>query len=915
MRKIYFLFLFVLIASMSGLQAAEKVTTFDFVALDSEYHSLSNITVDDVTFIGGGTGTPSRCWSDGLRVYKGGTLTFTVPEGYLITKIEFSDLIDEWNGSQQSVLFDNLGNTSTKTIKTITVTYETPNVLFAPVISGVVNGETYYGSALVSISYPDLATSMTYTITKDGAQYKQETVTAAVEDLALNEAGSYKVEASATDGSQTLSAEAVEFTIVDGGKYTVTDHDGTTLVTAGAEGTWTLSKTLTHGQSGNTKGYQLGSSKNPMGEFTLTLDKEYENIVSVIVNAATGGSCTLSVTVGGNTFGEEVSLTEESVDYEFTGNASGNVTLNFNASTKACYLKSITIITSGNDTPVTELTAPVITGVVNGETYYGSASVSISYPELATSMTYTITKDGSAGEPITVTSAVADLVIDEAGYYKIEATAFGEGDAQVEATPVEFTVVGNTEVASVADFLGEAASSENPDEIYEFTCPLTVAYQYDADIYVRDAEGGALLIYDKSRTYEGKYSMGDVIPAGATGKYDEYNGTYELIEATLGDATETAEIEPVEMAVNAITTADQSKYVVLKGVTIVTDGRKFVDADGNEIAYYNSFDVEIPTEVANYNVTGIVELFNNNAQISPIAFEVAEVTKCAAPEFSLAEGTYNETQTLTITSTEGSTIVYTINDEMQTAPSPAEIELPVDGVAVTYTIEAYATMEGAEDSEVVTKTYTIDPNAVVEQTESIVIAEVADEMGWMNDAKYEWFQKGGFKLAATGVDGTGNESGKYYDGDDTWRFYGNGTLTVTAPASVEIIKIEFTTGAWYLGECSTGVMSDGNKVWTSNVEKTATVSFTFTKASRIKSMNITYRSIPAGVEGVEAADAAIRANADGVVVVAADAVAEVYNAAGQLVATAAVDGESVIAVPAGFYVVRVGNTIAKVVVR
>lgn len=563
--------------------------------------------------------------------------------------------------------------------------------------------------------------------------------------------------------------------------------------------------------------------------------------------------------------------------------------------------------------PVTELTAPVITGVVNGETYYGSASVSISYPELATSMTYTITKDGAAGEPVTVDSAVADLVIDEAGTYKIEATAFGVGDAQVEATPVEFTVVGNTEVASVADFLGKAASSEKPDEIYEFTCPLTVAYQYDADIYVRDAEGGALLIYDRSRTYEGKYSMGDVIPAGATGKYDEYEGTYELIEATLGDATEKVEVEPVEMAVDAIATTDQSKYVVLKGVTI--NGNNFVDAESNEIAYYNSFEVEIPTEVASYNVTGIVELFKGNVQIAPIAFEVAEVTKCAAPEFSLAEGTYNETQTLTITSSEGSTIVYSINDEKQTAPSPAEIELPVDGVAVTYTIKAHAMMEGAEDSEVVTKTYTIDPNAVVEQTESIVIAEVADEMGWMNNTKYEFFVKDGFKLEATGVDGNGNESGKYYENDDTWRFYGNGTLTVTAPASVEIIKIEFTTGAWEFGECSTGEMSDGNKVWTSNVEKTATVSFTFTKASRIKSMNITYRSIPAGVEGVEAADAVIRANADGVVVVAADAVAEIYDAAGRLVAAEAVDGESVIAVPAGFYVVRVGNTIAKVVVR
>ena len=605
---------------------------------------------------------------------------------------------------------------------------------------------------------------------------------------------------------------------------------------------------------------------------------------------------------------------------------SGGAHLRFNAASNQMrfrYYKSSTYtdqkpiqLYKKQTAPVTELTAPVITGVVNGETYYGSASVSISYPELATSKTYTITKDGAAGEPVPVTSAVADLVIDEAGTYKIEATAFGEGDAQVEATPVEFTVVGNTEVASVADFLGKVASSENPDEIiYEFTCPLTVAYQYDADIYVRDAEGGALLIYDKSRTYEGKYSMGDVIPAGATGKYDEYNGTYELIEATLGDATETAEIEPVEMAVDAIATTDQSKYVVLKGVTI--NGNNFVDAESNEIAYYNSFEVEIPTEVASYNVTGIVELFKGNAQIAPIAFEVAEVNKCAAPEFSLAEGTYNETQTLTITSTEGSTIVYTINDEKQTAPSPAEIELPVDGVAVTYTIEAYATMEGAENSEVVTKTYTIDPNAVLPQSLVVKISEVADENGWEasvsnNGTQYKSFTKDNFEFT---IDATDANSGKYYSNSDgeSWRVYNGASLTISAPASVEITGVEFVTGKWNCSGANTGSLQ--GKVWTATEEKTSSVTFSMDGSSEILEMHISYKAVPAGVEGVEAADAAIRANADGVVVVAADAVAEVYNAAGQLVATAAVDGESVIAVPAGFYVVRVGNTIAKVVVR
>ncbi len=565
--------------------------------------------------------------------------------------------------------------------------------------------------------------------------------------------------------------------------------------------------------------------------------------------------------------------------------------------------------------PVTELTAPVITGVVNGETYYGSASVSISYPELATSMVYTITKDGSAGEHVTVTSAVADLVIDEAGFYKIEATAFGEGDAQVEATPVEFTVVGNTEVASVADFLGKAASSEKPDEIYEFTCPLTVAYQYDADIYVRDAEGGALLIYDESRTYEGKYSMGDVIPAGATGKYDKYNGTYELIEATLGDATGKVEVEPVEMAVDAIATTDQSKYVVLKGVTIGDE--VFVDAESNEIAFYNSFNVEIPAEVANaYDVTGIVELHKGNVQIAPIAFEVAEVTKCATPEFSLAEGTYNETQTLTITSSEGSTIVYSINDgETEEAASPATITLEAEATAVTYEIVAFATMDGAEKSETVTKTYTIDPTAQIEDMDFATIVSEGGHKYGNGTSCYE-FISGDVTVTST----KGSVDSRFWENKDvfTYRFYGGATLTVSVPAKYALTKIEFvadeglTSMTTETGNYS--AESVAKAVWMAT-DEVSSVTFSTTKTVILEDMIVYYKSIPAGVEGVEAADAAIRTNADGVVVTADGAVAEVYNAAGQLVAAEAVDGERVIALPEGFYIVRVGDATAKVVVK
>lgn len=688
-----------------------------------------------------------------------------------------------------------------------------------------------------------------------------------------------------------------------------------------SSGVWTATADteFSSGTGSGSKYIQLGSKNDPCVDVNIALSESVipsnANITKIEVegSATDDASATVDAKVGGQVFGSQLIFGTTKEKLSFDGSASGDISLIVNTlNKKQLHLYSISV--TYEISPATELTAPVITGVVNDGTYYGSATVSISYPELATSMTYTITKDGSAGEPVTVFSAVADLVIDEAGTYKIEATAFGEGDAQVEATPVEFTVVGNTEVASVADFLGKVASSENPDEIYEFTCPLTVAYQYDADIYVRDADGGALLIYDKNRTYRGKYSMGDVIPAGATGKYDEYNGTYELIEATLGDAAETAEIEPVEMAVDAIATTDQSKYVVLKGVTI--NGNNFVDAESNEIAYYNSFEVEIPTEVASYNVTGIVELFKGNAQIAPIAFEVAEVNKCAAPEFSLAEGTYNETQTLTITSSEGSTILYSINNgKIEEAASPATITLEAEASAVTYEIVAFATMDGAEKSETVTKTYTIDSTAQIEDMDFATIVSEGGHKYGNGTSCYE-FISGDVTVTST----KGSTDSRFWENKDvfTYRFYGGATLTVSVPAKYALTKIEFvadeglTSMTTETGNYS--AESGAKAVWTAT-DEVSSVTFSTTKTVILEDMIVYYKSIPAGVEGVEAADAAIRTNADGVVVVAADAVAEVYNAAGQLVATAAVDGESVIAVPAGFYVVRVGNTIAKVVVR
>ena len=713
MRKIYFLFLFVLIASMSGLQAAEKVTTFDFVALDSEYHGQSEITVDDVTFLGeqGSTNTPARCWRDGLRTYEGNNISFSVPEGYFITKIEFSSGLSEWTGSQQVVEFNNIAK---YTIETITVTYETPNALIAPEIEGVVTGETYYGSALVSISYPDLATSMTYTITKDGSQYAQETVKSAVEGLELNEVGSYKVEASATDGSQTLSAEAVEFKIVerpaDLGTFTkVTDvaelADGDRVIIV------CESKLCVMG----------GVASNDKRESETLGGAELTNNTVILPFDSQASIFTLNVSENGYTFKEgdsylyvpkddETDLTSNSDAQLFSISISdGDAIIKVANSTKD---RNIKRNSSGDyfgyyaagqedvqiykEVNTEELVAPTIDGVTNGETYYEEKTITITCPTEGAEILYTVTKDNSEIASESATSPIT-LTYSETGVYKIEAKS-SKGEETSEAVTVTFTIKSTT-VNSIAEFI-EVGKELGENVVLQFDCPLIVTFINNRNMYVRDADGGAIQFYGETGQ---TYNAGDVIPAGVQGSYKLFNGAPEvenLVQESFKPSEETGDASPIE--VTELLAEDVNQYVVMRKMMFTeVSGSNYTltNESGAEYTAYknNYYDGEVPVgDGKEYDVTGIVSTFKGNVQITITGIEL---------------------------------------------------------------------------------------------------------------------------------------------------------------------------------------------------------------------------SVEAGVEGVEAADAVIRANADGVVVVAADAVAEVYNAAGQLVATAAVDGESVIAVPAGFYVVRVGNTIAKVVVR
>ena len=695
MRKIYFLFLFVLIASMSGLQA-ETVTwnitgrtsgsgpaTEIVVKTDNSSSGVWTATAD--TEFSSGTGSGSKYIQLGSKNDPCVDVNIALSESVIpsnanITKIEVegsatddaSATVDAKVGGQvfgsqlifgktkEKLSFDGsasgdislIVNTLNKKqlyLYSISVTYEISPAteLTAPVITGVVNGETYYGSALVSISYPDLATSMTYTITKDGAQYKQETVIVAVEGLELNEVGSYKVEASATDGSQTLSAEAVEFKIVErpadlGTFAKVTDvatlADGDRIIIVCEE-----------------KNVAMAGDQ---GKYRYPADVTISDNTVVLPFDTEVAVFALGVTTDGYTFydgtGYLNSAAEDSSDlptgeepFDFTvtisdGNADivGNtryIKVNTSAQNRfARYAANF----NGADVQIykevntEELVAPTIDGVTDGETYYEEKTITITCPTEGAEILYTVTKDNSEIASEIATSPI-ELKYSESGVYEIEAMS-SKGEEKSEAVTVTFTIKSLSSITSVADFI-EIGKSVGDKVVLQLNCPLTVTYKNERSIYAIDAEGSAIQIFNYNNIDEAigqTYKAGDVIPAGIQGNLELYNDdTPEItnpVAASFQPATETAEVSPIEKT--EVTIADVNQYVVVRKVTIAeaasANNYTLTNGAGTEFnAYQNSnlfFAGEVPVgNGKEYDVTGIVSTFYGNVQITITGIELS----------------------------------------------------------------------------------------------------------------------------------------------------------------------------------------------------------------------------------------------------------------------------------------------------
>lgn len=452
-----------------GLNAAEVDFTFTEGTGNATKYPIP-IEIDDVTFIyEGGSNTGKWYSGDEIRIYASeqGSFTVSVPneDGYAITSVtltrdDSATLTpntgtlsgSDWTSSDantKSVTFT-AGGTGRCDLQKVHVVYDKPAVteLTAPEISGVENGVTYYGSVVAEISYPELATSLTYVVTKDGVAGEPQTATSAVE-LPISDPGSYKIEASATNGSTTLSATPVEFTISNLTEviWMVSNASNGALsaIVTNGEGTWNVSGA---GHEGTLNGgAQLGSGGSTFdGTISLTnssipANAQIQKITLVTGTKASGSpTFTVNATVNGNPFGEAFTCKNENTGgttHELTGEVIGNNIVFTVKSTGNGYflLKEIRVLYEVVDV----LLAPGFSGVTDGASYYDEATVEIACATEGATINYTVTKDDVAGEPETGVASPVSVKLTEPGRYTVTATASKDGETSAEAT-ISFTI-------------------------------------------------------------------------------------------------------------------------------------------------------------------------------------------------------------------------------------------------------------------------------------------------------------------------------------------------------------------------------------------------------------------------------------------------------------------------------------------
>lgn len=506
-------------------------------------------------------------------------------------------------------------------------------------------------------------------------------------------------------------------------------------------------------------------------------------------------------------------------------------------------------------------------------------------------------------------------------YYTTDGNAPSKASTKYTAP---FAITANTVVKAIAYVDADASAVTTYNAVYEGSYagfeafvaagtgtegtvngPITAVYQNGSYLYVVDSNNYPMLVYGSVSATD--LANGDKI-ANVKGKYSPYNGLPELTNPVLGEVTKggSTAIEPEVIAAEEVATDMVNMYVEFTDMLIAAEGTNYTMSDETgSIALYNRFSgITMPTDLdATYTVRGFVSIYGTTIQIYPTEFIQSGVAieRAETPTFNPAGGAVEAgTKVAITTATEGATIFYTTDGTEPTIESTeytGEIE-----ITAAMTIKAIAVKEGLNNSVVATASYTIvDPNA----TEATF--DFTDE-AWLTSEGVTVPADASTGQNIAGTDFTVNAITLTFPANEAsnvariWRLTANSgggvqlrvfagdNFTISASESYEITGIEFKCDATYQNfEPNTGTLTSEG-AWTP-AEKTTSVTFSPSKASRINTITVNYKST-SGVNDVLNNDK--------------NAPVEYYNLQGVRVANPAAGN---------LYIVRQGNNVSKVIVR
>ena len=348
---------------------------------------------------------------------------------------------------------------------------------------------------------------------------------------------------------------------------------------------------------------------------------------------------------------------------------------------------------------ITAPAAPVFS--IEEGTYYDPQTLTMTCATNEAKIYYTVLSNYCELEDVEYTEAIT---LDNNDDYIISAFASVDGVIKSKETYIEVTINKTCQAPKYSFADGEIVNGKTYDNtqaitISTATVGATVTYTLTKDGTVVGNENevySAPIAIDSNGNYTIKANVTkDGYTSFTATEAVAFSISINVAEPTIsGVAAGETYTEAKTVTINC-STADAVVVYSINGESKTSEGQTaIITLDKN----------------GTYNISayGIREGFSNSTTVT-IEGVVINIT-CAKPTVSVAGGTYNETQSVAISTTDDATIHYTLNDGEDTVYN-GEIEMTVGTGASTYTLTVWAVKDGWNDSDPVTYTYIIDPNA------------------------------------------------------------------------------------------------------------------------------------------------------------------------------------------------------------